>query len=135
MRGVIVTVLVLVGLVVSGCGGDTSATAPALPQRSVEVAGVSVAASPERIDASGAVLRLTLDTHTTPLNMDLPGAAELFVGGRQWPVQTWTGTGPGGHHREGTLRFGAGGPASGTVRLVLGGLGAPVELTWPEVAR
>jgi hypothetical protein len=122
-------------LAVSGCAGGTPTTRPASPERSVEVAGVTVAATPERIDATGAVLRLKLDTHTTPLDMDLPAAAHLSVAGRDWPARTWTGPGPGGHHREGTLEFAATGPGDGPVRLVVDGLGKPAELTWTEVSR
>jgi len=135
MRGLTAAGLLLgVSLLASGCGGDEPATASVLPERSVKVAQVTVAAVPERLDAAGAVLRLKLDTHTTPLDMDLPGAARLSVGGRDWPAQTWEGDGPGGHHREGTLRFRAEGPATGPVRLVVDGLGQPAELTWRSAA-
>ena len=122
-------------LVVSGCAGGTPTSALAASERSVEVAGVTVAATPERIDATGAVLRLKLDTHTTPLDLDLPAAAHLSVGGHDWPTHTWTGTGPGGHHREGTLTFSPAGPAAGSVQLVLNGLAEPAVLTWTEVPR
>ena len=122
-------------LAVSACAGGPPPPALAAPERSVEVAGVRVAATPERIDATGAVMRLLLDTHTTPLNMDLPGAAHLSVGGRDWPAQTWTGTGPGGHHREGTLTFSPAGPAAGSVQLVVNGLAEPAVLTWTEIPR
>jgi hypothetical protein len=81
------------------------------------------------------VIHLALDTHTTPLNMELPGAARLSVGGRDWLAEGWDGTEPGGHHREGTLRFAVGGAADGEVRLELDGLGGPVALTWPDVER
>jgi len=124
-----------VSLLVSGCGGGEPATASGLPERSIEVAEVTVAAVPERLDATGALFRLKLDTHTTPLDMDLPGATRLTVGGRDWPAQTWIGDGPGGHHREGTLRFRAAGPAEGPVRLVIEGLGKPADLDWPEGSR
>ena len=132
-------------LAVSACTGTPATpatapptappTAPALPERSVEVAGVTVAATPERIDTTGAVLLLTLDTHTTPLEKNLPGAAHLSVGGTDWPASSWNGPGPGGHHREGTLEFSPGGPATGAVRLVLDGLAEPAELIWTGVPR
>ena len=135
MRRLIRTVLVAGLLVVSACSGGTPTTAPAAQERSVEVAGVTVSATPQRIDATGAVLQLTLDTHTTPLNLDLPTAAHLSIDGRDWPALTWDGPRPGGHHREGTLTFSAAGPATGPVRLVVDGLGQPAVLTWTDIPR
>lgn len=139
MRRLIGTTLAAGLLAVSACGPTPPTTAPttasASRERSVEVAGVTVAATPERIDTAGAVVRLTLDTHTTPLEMNLPDAALLSVGGKDWPAHSWKGPGPGGHHREGTLAFSPGGPATGAVRLVLDGLAEPAELTWTEVPR
>jgi hypothetical protein len=127
----VLAIVVTVLLALTGCtGGDSSAGAFA--ERSVEVADVTVAATPERVDANGAVIRLSLDTHTTPLSMDLPAAAHLIVGDQEWPARAWNGTAPGGHHRSGTLEFTASGPASGPVRLVIDGLGAPAELMWPQ---
>jgi hypothetical protein len=141
MRRLIRTILVAGLLAASACAAGTTPTptptpiAPASRERSAEVAGVTVAATPERIDTTGAVVRLKLDTHTTPLDMDSPGAAHLSVGGKDWPARGWNGPGPGGHHREGTLEFSPGGPASGSVRLALDGLAEPAELTWTEVPR
>lgn len=124
---VVVTLL----LALTGCA-RTESSAVASAERSVEVAGVTVAATPERVDATGAVIRLSLDTHTTPLTMDLPAAAHLTVGGQEWPVRGWNGAGPGGHHRSGTLEFTPAGPVGSPVRLVIDGLGAPAELVWAE---
>lgn len=137
MRRLIRTTLAAGLLAASACGGGAPTTTPpaALPEQSVEVAGVTVAATPERIDSTGAVLQLKLDTHSTPLEMDLPAAAHLSVGGQDWPARTWNGPGPGGHHREGTLIFSPAGPAEGPVRLVVDGLAEPAVLTWTEVPR
>jgi hypothetical protein len=141
MRPLIRAVLVAGLLAVSACGAGTPPTTtpvpttPASPEGSVDVAGVTVSATPERIDATGAELQLKLDTHTTPLNLDLPAAAHLSVGGRDWPARTWNGPGPGGHHREGTLTFSAAGPAAGPVRLVVDGLAEPAVLTWTDAPR
>ncbi len=56
--------------------------------------------------------------------------ASTDVSGVAWPVESWSGDGPGGHHREGELRFGSGGAATGTARLALPGFPEPVEVTW-----
>lgn len=131
MSRVILALVVTVLLTLTGCA-TTDSTAPASAERSVEVVGVTVAATAERIDPTGAVIRLSLDTHTTPLTMDLPAAAHLTVGGQEWPARAWNGTGPGGHHRSGTLEFTPAGPAASPVRLVIDGLGAPAELVWAQ---
>ena len=97
MSRLIRTILVAGLLAASACAAGTTPTpiAPASWERSAEVAGVTVAATPERIDTTGAVVGLKLDTHTTPLDMNLPGAAHLSVGGEDWPARGWNGPGPG----------------------------------------
>jgi hypothetical protein len=77
----------------------------------------------------GAVLDVALDTHSEELSMDLD-SAQLQVDGITWPITGWDGDGPGGHHREGELRFEAAGPVAGTARLALGGFGEPVDVDW-----
>jgi len=44
---------------------------------------------------------------------------------------TWTGDGPGGHHRSGALRFNPAGAAHGTAQLTIDGLDQPVTVAWP----
>ena len=47
-----------------------------------------------------------LDTHSTDLSDDLTKSAVLVDGsGKRYMPVTWDGAGPGGHHREGVLRF------------------------------
>jgi hypothetical protein len=128
---VVVIVAAVVSIVLANVGGNDGDEAPAeFPRRTVQAGGVEVALQPLRIDASGAVLEVVLDTHVTELDMDLTAGAVLDVGGQPWPTLAWEGDGPGGHHREGRLRFDAAGPAAGTVTLRLRGFEAPVEATW-----
>jgi hypothetical protein len=42
----------------------------------------------------------------------------------------WDGDPAVGHHRKGTLRFNAAGPAAGTATLTVGGLAQPATFTW-----
>ena len=98
--------------------------------RTVEAGGVTVLVEPVRIDGSGAVFLITLDTHTVELTADLGRTARLDVDGVGWGPVRWVGDPPGGHHRGGELRFGASGPAEGEARLTLGGLPEPVEVRW-----
>ena len=104
------------------------ATRPAV--QTADAGGVVVSATLERLDAQGALIGLALDTHSGALDADLVTAAGLTVGDTPWPAVAWDGDPPGGHHRAGTLHFDATGPPTGSVRLDLEGLPAPVTLTW-----
>jgi hypothetical protein len=70
--------------------------------------GVTVAVTPQNL-AAGAKswdFKIVLDTHSADLSDDLVKTAVLLdgTGGKYAPV-AWDGAGPGGHHREGVLRF------------------------------
>ena len=69
----------------------------------VEVTPQNLAASAKSWD-----FKVALDTHSGELNDDLVKTTTLIddKGGRHVPVK-WEGAGPGGHHREGTLKFNA----------------------------
>ena len=72
--------------------------------------GVTVAVSPINIarDARVWEFKVVLDTHSQDLADDLQKDAVL-VPDRNKPLAplAWEGAGPGGHHREGVLKFGA----------------------------
>lgn len=130
-RHVILSVLA-VAVLFAGCGDSTasSSVSSVLPTRSAEAGSVEVKITPTQFDASGATFVIVLDTHSGDLSVDLAASAVLDVGGTSWTVSGWTGDGPGGHHREGELRFTAPGPPSGTATLTITGLAEPVEVTW-----
>jgi len=82
--------------------------------------GVTVAVTPQNL-AAGAKswdFKVVLDTHSGELNDDLVKTAALLddKGGRYVPVQ-WEGAGPGGHHREGVLKFKPIAPMPATIEL------------------
>lgn len=82
--------------------------------------GVTVVVTPQNL-AAGAKswdFKVVLDTHSGDLNDDLVKTATLLddKGGRYVPVQ-WEGAGPGGHHREGTLKFNPVAPAPAAIEL------------------
>ena len=134
-RLLILLALVLALGTVAACGGDddespTRSDASALEAQTVEAGEVTVQIEPVRIDAAGGEFKLTFDTHTVVLDLDVARSATLNVAGREWGGASWSGAGPGGHHREGTLRFAAGGPVTGSAVLSLSGLPAPVTATW-----
>lgn len=109
---------------------NTPAPASSLPARTVEAGAVSVKLQPLRLDAGGATFKVSFDTHSVALDLDVARQARLVVGTTTWPVAGWSGDGPGGHHREGELRFSPGGPANGTATLSIAGLPKPVTASW-----
>ena len=131
------TAALLVGAAVISwfIGQDNGGPAPArgataLATRTVPAGEVTVKVEPRQVDATGAVFKVTFDTHSEALDLDVARGATLVVGGVAWPVAGWSGDGPGGHHREGELRFSAGGPATGAAMLTISGLSKPVTATW-----
>jgi len=97
--------------------------------------GVTVAVTPQDLAASAKSwdFKVVLDTHSGDLNDDLVKTATLLddKGGRYVPVQ-WEGAGPGGHHREGTLKFNpiAPLPAAIEMRIERPGEPAPRSFRW-----
>lgn len=133
--GVALVFAVTLVTLLAGCGGGSAKTSAAaagtaLATRTVKAGPVQVRVTPRVVDASGAQFAVELDNHEIDLKGDYAVASTLTVAGKPWPDGRWSGDGPGGHHRSGTLRFAAGGPATGPVELRLTGLPAPVTLRW-----
>jgi hypothetical protein len=129
-RHVGVLIVLLLALVVPAGTASASGSERRLPTKTAEVNEITVEVSPRRVDDRGAVISVILDTHSGDLEIDLEQQSTLTVGGEAWPAVSYRGDGPGGHHREGTLRFDSGGPATGSVRLVIKGLGSTVKFSW-----
>ena len=97
--------------------------------------GVTVAVTPQNLAASAKSwdFKVVLDTHSGELNDDFVKTATLIddKGGRHVPIQ-WEGAGPGGHHREGTLKFNAVTPTPTTIelRITRAGESAPRSFRW-----
>jgi hypothetical protein len=89
---------------------------------------VTVEVTPQNLAASAKSwdFKVVLDTHSGELNDDLVKTTTLLdgKGGRHAPVR-WEGAGPGGHHREGTLKFNTVSPASGAIELQIQRPGEP----------
>ena len=126
----LILVLVLAMLGVSCSDTKSPAVAGVLPTRTLDAGSVDVTITPTRFDAQSATFAIVLDTHAVELSMDLAASAVLDVDGLTWPIAGWSGDGPGGHHREGELRFDPAGAARGSVRLTIAGFPKPVEATW-----
>ena len=107
-----------------------TATPLGVEAQTVQAGAVEVRMTPLTMDRSGASFDLVLDTHTVPLDLDLTGAAQLRINGDPAGAPAWDGPGPGGHHREGTLRFTAPIPPGATVELRITGLPQDAAATW-----
>lgn len=85
-----------------------AAAAAELGPRTSSASGVTVKVTPKRIapDAAAWEFAVVLDTHSQDLGDDLLSNAALVdaQGGRHTPL-AWDEAAPGGHHREGVLRF------------------------------
>jgi hypothetical protein len=70
--------------------------------------GVTVAVTPQNLSAGAKTwdFKIVLDTHSADLSDDLVKSVVLLdgTGGKHMPI-AWDGAEPGGHHREGVLRF------------------------------
>ena len=109
----------LVAFLLAAAAGWPAAAAELTTQKSTD-RGVTVDVTPQNLSA-GAVnwdFKVVLDTHAGELNDDLVKTAALLddKGRRHVPVQ-WEGAGPGGHHREGVLKFKPVSPAPAAIEL------------------
>ena len=106
------------GILVTLVAGGALSAQPGVQRSSA--AGVTVAVTPPDLGAGAKSwdFKVVLDTHSGSLDDDLVKTAVLLddKGGRQAPVK-WEGAGPGGHHREGTLRFNAVSPKPAAIEL------------------
>lgn len=116
-------------------GQDKGVPASSFATRTAEAGPVTVKATLQRVDAGGAVAEVVLDTHAVDLDLDVAAGAALTVDEAVWPTEAWLGDGPGGHHREGELRFRAAGPVAGEARLTITGLDDPVTFRWSTKER
>ncbi|MDX8143230.1 hypothetical protein SK854_13970 [Lentzea sp. BCCO 10_0061] len=101
-----------------------------LGTRTVQAGAVEVTMTALTLDRSGAAFELKFDTHTVELALDPAASARLTVNGRQVEGASWDGQGPGGHHREGTLRFTTPVPAGAAIELRVTGFPQDAIGTW-----
>jgi hypothetical protein len=124
--------------------GTVSATAPvtALAQASSAMAaqttserGVSIKVTPKSLGSRNGrwEFSIVLDTHSADLSDDLTQNASLTTAdGRTFKPVRWTGSAPGGHHRQGVLTFEvpAPPPTALELRIVRAGEAAPRTFRW-----
>lgn len=109
------------------------ATANLLAQTSSQ-SGVTVKVTPRSLAGEAWEFEVVFDTHSGDLKDDLLKAAALIADGSAPSSPTgWHGDGPGGHHRQGVLRFkapAAAAPAKVELRLNRAGESAPRVFRW-----
>lgn len=86
---------------------------------------VTIAVLPQNISESGLwEFKVTLDTHSGALSEDVAAVSVLVDdAGKEYAPLMWEGDPPGGHHREGILRFDAIQPPPASFTLNIGGIG------------
>ena len=130
-RRSLAAVLAIAVVILGACSASSAPKAAAgLEARKTTIGGLEVSVTPTELDSRGAVFTVVFDTHTGAPGVDVAANAALDVDGTAWTAPTWTGDGPGGHHRTGTLRFANAGPARGAVQLTITGLDQPLQMTW-----
>jgi len=130
---VLIAVAVLIvgaGMAWWALGRGTTGTSAGLGTRTVQAGTVEVRMTALTLDATGAVFRVEFTTHTGSVDLDPATASQLRVNDHTVQGATWTGSGPGGHHRDGTLRFTTTVPAGAGVELRITGLPQDTVGTW-----
>jgi hypothetical protein len=112
-----------------------SALAAELTSQRNSASGVTVTVVPQEFAPTAKTwdFKVVLDTHTQELTDDLVKAATLLddKGTKHVPI-SWEGAAPGGHHREGTLKFNAISPKPQAIELQIQRTGeaAPRSFRW-----
>ena len=143
MRKVMHSVLALTAVAVaptpwlngnSGFGWNEAVAASHLAAQTSSAGGVTIKVTPQNMagDASWD-LAVVFDTHSANLDDDLVKSSLLIdsAGGRFAPL-AWDGAPPGGHHREGVLRFKTVSPLPQSIELQIKRTGedAPRSFRW-----
>jgi hypothetical protein len=139
MRKLIITLLALVAAALGWAVTPLTVMAQTSPTvagtQSSSDRGVTVKVTPKTIGPADSRWEFTvaLDTHSADLSDDLTQSATLTTDdGRTLKPASWTGAGPGGHHREGVLAFDVPAPRPSTIELTITrpGEAAPRAFRW-----
>lgn len=107
---------ILLSAVIAACASARAATP--LPTLSSTQSAVTVKATPRSLQGDVWEFNVVFDTHSQELKDDLMKSAVLVApGGSRFSPLEWKGDPPGGHHREGVLRFNAIKPAPANLEL------------------
>jgi len=128
-------VLALASLALAAPGLVSAQTVPSAAPKAFAAqtsrdGGVTVRVTPKNLVRGAPTwdFQVVLDTHSGDLGQDLVKAAGLIdARGREHAPTAWTGSPPGGHHREGVLSFKPLGPETDSVTLQIRGVGGVAE--------
>lgn len=130
MSGLIIRTLVICLALTLTIGATVAGNFPTL---SSSQSGVTIKVTPKSLKADDWEFDVVFDTHTQELKDDLLTSAVLVdpAGAQISPVE-WKGAPPGGHHREGVLRFNApmGAPTEFELRFTRPGEQKPRSFKW-----
>lgn len=130
MSGLIIRTLVICLALTLAIGATVAGNFPTL---SSSQSGVTIKVTPKSLKADDWEFDVVFDTHTQELKDDLLTSAVLVdpAGAQISPVE-WKGAPPGGHHREGVLRFNApmGAPTEFELRFTRPGEQKPRSFRW-----
>lgn len=100
-------------------GMVATGTAAGLETQTSSAYSVTVKVTPKNVayDAKPWDFVIALDTHSADLGDDLVKSTVLLANGARYSPIAWEGSPPGGHHREGTLRFNAVNPFPDKIEL------------------
>ncbi len=101
------------------------------PQTSDEH-GVKIVVTPDDLSGTATIwnFEVVLETHTHPLIDEMAEASVLVANGRSFAPLVWIGSPPGGHHRQGRLRFMAVTPRPSKIELRIRLTGEPAARTF-----
>lgn len=87
-------------------GETTQNQSSGLETRESNDGPVSVAVTPRSLESASWDFDITLNTHSEELSEDLVAVSQLIDDqGKSFKPTAWEGAPPGGHHREGVLKF------------------------------
>ncbi|MGZ8268513.1 MAG: hypothetical protein ACXWUU_13745 [Burkholderiales bacterium] len=114
---------------------SSAAANPNLPAQTSSARGVTIKVTPKNLASNTGSweFAIVLDTHSQDLSDDLVKSSLLLDGaGGQHSPTAWDGAPPGGHHREGVLRFKPISPRPRSIELQItrAGEDAPRSFRW-----
>lgn len=131
-----IIVIAVLGIVVASTISSEKrevTTKKVLETQTSDAAGVTVAVTPKEISTSIQTwdFEVSLNTHSVELNEDLVSEAILIdQNANIYKPIAWEGDSPGGHHREGVLRFHVISPLPTFVELKIVAGGAERSFKW-----
>ena len=125
----------LLALAITPAAAMAQASPIVTAEQSSTEGGVTVKVTPKSMDVPGGAweFSISLKTHSGALSDDLLQIVTLTTDdGRTLKPARWTGTAPGGHQREGVLRFEVPAPRPSAVELRIArpGESAPRKFRW-----